>query len=182
MREDIFANSEVVPAAFEPPLEGVEPDPSKGCVPDASPTAPVEPEDPGGPPPCLCARVFAARSAAAANSRVRSFTDADIAADISPSSLVDEGSRDADEFPVERCGRDGLGYAEAPDAAPGRAAALEPTRCEALRVFGRVITSSSAVWRAASAATGTGRAALTVPPALGSVYGGTVYGGEGGRA
>ena len=123
MREDIFANSEVVPAAFEPPLEGVEPDPSKGCVPDASPTAPVEPEDPGGPPPCLCARVFAARSAAAANSRVRSFTDADIAADISPSSLVDEGSRDADEFPVERCGRDGLGYAEAPDAAPGRVGA-----------------------------------------------------------
>ena len=96
---------------------------SKGCVPDASPTAPVEPEDPGGPPPCLCARVFAARSAAAANSRVRSFTDADIAADISPSSLVDEGSRDADEFPVERCGRDGLGYAEAPDAAPGRVGA-----------------------------------------------------------
>ena len=45
---------------------------------------------------------------------------ADIAADISPSSLVDEGSRDADEFAVERCGRDGLGYAEAPDAAAGR--------------------------------------------------------------
>ena len=90
----------------------------------ASPTdTPVEPEDVGGPPPCLCARVFAARSAAAANSRVRSFTDADIAADISPSSLVDEGSRDADEFPVERCGRDGLGYAEAPDAAPGRVGA-----------------------------------------------------------
>ena len=86
----------------------------------ASPTdTPVEPEDVGGPPPCLCARVFAARSAAAANSRVRSFTDADIAAAISPSSLADPGSL-ANEFPVERCGRDGLGYAEAPDAAAGR--------------------------------------------------------------
>jgi hypothetical protein len=115
----------VVPAAFEPPLEGVEPDPSKGCVPDASPTAPVEPEDPGGPPPCLCARVFAARSAAAANSRVRSFTDADIAAAISPSSLADPGSL-ANEFPVERCGC-GLGYAEAPNAAPGRAGAGSAT-------------------------------------------------------
>ena len=127
MREDIFANSEVVPAAFEPPLEGVEPDPSKGCVPDASPTAPVEPEDPGGPPPCLCARVFAARSTAAANSRVRSFTDADIAANVSPSSRESDPGSFADEFPVERCGGDGLGYAESPRAAPGRAGAGSAT-------------------------------------------------------
>jgi hypothetical protein len=126
MREDIFANSELVPAACEGAEEdGCEAEPGRrGFV--ASPTdTPVEPEDVGGPPPCLCARVFAARSAAAANSRVRSFTDADIAAAISPSSLADPGSL-ANEFPVERCGC-GLGYAEAPNAAPGRAGAGSAT-------------------------------------------------------
>ena len=125
MREDIFANSELVPAAWACALERVEADPSKGFVSD--PGAPVEPEDVGGPPPCLCARVFAARSTAAANSRVRSFTDADIAANVSPSSRESDPGSFADEFPVERCGRDGLGYAESPRAAPGRAGAGSAT-------------------------------------------------------